>query len=419
MAIIRAEMEDAHGTRTVERSRVLHFQEYNAALQHAMLETDRIDASGILERAAAQVVYQHLVELPHWCSFDTAERLQRVSGMFRDSGLGLLDLSRVDREGGEATISDSHFARGWIQRYRRSVSPLCIVPAGYLRGALGAVYERSFQVSEGDCSARGAARCRLTVLPLAGPVDLLDSEIYPTPSLVEPSHSGLSTVDEKSIVQALLKDMTVADEAGRIRAFGSSLTRLWGDFYSKVSFRFEQEVPRVMGNKFTNLASIVLTEASHQCAFHSFGSILISEQWQRHVVPMLSSREDWVHALVAVINTLGWGTWQVRALVPGERLSLRVYDGYEAIGYRRFVGCSTAPRCYLARGAAGAIMNLLYVGDITARPELTTSLYNQLFRSPLSYRAVETRCRSMDDPHCEFIVNPLSPSLSSRFNPYR
>ena len=93
-----------------------------------------------------------------------------------------------------------------------------------------------------------------------------------------------------------------------------------------------------------------------------------------------------------------------------------MYDGYEAIGYRRFVGRSEAPRCYLARGSAGAIMNLVYVGNISARPELTTSLYNQLFRSPSSYRAVETRCRAMDDPYCELVVNPLSPSLSSRFS---
>jgi hypothetical protein len=59
-------------------------------------------------------------------------------------------------------------------------------------------------------------------------------------------------------------------------------------------------------------------------------------------------------------------------------------------------------------------MNLLAVGDIAARPELTASCYNQLFRSPLSFRAVETRCHATSDPYREFIANPLSPGLSDR-----
>jgi predicted hydrocarbon binding protein len=419
MATTGAELEHVTGTRTTERPRILHFQQYNAALQHAVLEADRIDASGILERAAAEVVYQHLVETPGWESRGAAERLRQASGLYRDSGLGLLDLSGIGPTGGEATVSDSHFARGWVHRYGKPAKPVCTVSAGYLRGTLTAVFERSFRVSEEDCSARGAARCRLVAVPEDAPVDLLDAEVHAAPSLASAPEPLFSTVDEQVVVSALFTDPVGADITGRIEAFGATLTRLWGDFYSKVSFRFEQEVPRVMGNKFSNLASIVLTEAGHVCAFHSFGGILASEEWHSRVAPSLRDGEDWVHALVAVINSLGWGTWRVHALVPGERLSVRVYDGYEALGYRRFCGRSETPRCYLARGAAGALMNLLYVGDFTARPELTPSLYNQLFRSPLSYRAVETRCRAMDDPFCELVVNPLSPSLNSRFNPFK
>ncbi len=416
MAIIGAELEHAGATRTTERPRVLHFQQYNAALQHAVLEADRIDSRGILERAAAEVVYRHLTETPDWGARSPSERLRAASGLFRDSGLGLLDLFGVSAEGGEATVSDSHFARGWIQRYGSPGRPVCLIPAGYLRGALAAVYERSYRISEKECGARGSTLCRLVAVPVGDPLDLHDGELYVAPSLAAPPEPVLSTVDEHEIAAALFTGPLGGDVSGRIEAFGASLTRLWGDLYSRVSFRFEQEIPRVMGKKFTNLAAIVLTEAGHVCAFHSFGGILGSREWHERVAPMLGSREDWVHALVAVINSLGWGTWRVHALQPGERLSIRVYDGYEALGYRRFLGRSEVPRCYLARGAAGAVMNLVYVGDMSGRPELTTSLYNQLFRSPSSYRAVETRCRATDDPYCELVVNPLSPSLSSRFS---
>ena len=53
-------------------------------------------------------------------------------------------------------------------------------------------------------------------------------------------------------------------------------------------------------------------------------------------------------------------------------------------------------------------MNLLYVGDvsITDAPELTPSYYNQLFRSPLSFRAAEARCRAIDD-HTTLDAEPL------------
>lgn len=419
MIIASPEMEGTRAARTTGDSRVLHFQQYNAVLQHTLLEASRIDSREILERAAAEVVFRHLVALPGWAASGPAERLRDAAHLFRDSGLGVLDPFEVGREGGEATVSGSHFAHAWTRRYGPAADAVCMVPAGYLQGALAAVYERAFRVSEAECGAHGAERCRFVIVPAAEPLDLQEAELHPAPSLAAPPDPAAWSMGEAAVADALLADPLRADPSGRIEAYGASLTRLWGDLYSKVSFRFEREVPRVMGNKFRNLASILLAEAGHVGAFHSFGGILASEAWRERVEPHLGSPEDRVHALVAVVDALGWGAWRVHALVPGERLSLRVYDGYEAIGYRRHAGRSDAPRCHLARGAAAAIMNLVYVGGSAAGPELTPSLYNRLFRSPLSYRAVETRCRAMDDPCCELVVNPLSPGLNGRPDRYR
>jgi predicted hydrocarbon binding protein len=308
-------------------------------------------------------------------------------------------------------VVGSHFADAWRLRYGSAACPVCAMPAGFIAGSLAAVYGRRYEVVEIACASQDQPVCRFRATATAEPPRVAEELLVGAPSLPAPTAPA---VDEEAIVTALLAGAPGADPEGRILALGGSLTRLWADYYSRVCYRFEREVPRVMGAKFGNLPSLVLTEAGHSYAFHTFGRLLASEEWAARVAPLLSTREDWFHAAVAVVNVLGWGTWRVNALVPGERASIRIYDSYEAMGLRRQTERSGAPRCYLARGTVAALMNLLYVGDPSTAPTLNASYYNRLFRSPLSFRAVETRCRAMDDPYCELIANPLSPGISAR-----
>jgi predicted hydrocarbon binding protein len=391
-----------------DRPRVLHSQHYNASLVRALLETERVDARGILESAAAELALASLQES------GVAPDLRAACELFQESGLGTLDLSGVDERGGEAVVENSHFAEAWVARFGKARAPVCAVPAGFVAGSLAAATGVRFEVREVACRARGDRACRFDVtstglsplLPPEPPAPTLESIALPPPAL--------PVIDEAGVLAALLDGPPAADAGGSIRALGGTLTRLWADLYTRVSYRFEREVPAVLGSKFTNLPALVLTEAGHSYAFHTFGGILRSDRWHDRVAPLLASREEWFHAIVALINVLGWGSWRVEALVPRERVTVRVYEGYEALGYRRLYGPAAAPHCYLARGTVAALMNLLYVGDISTRPELTPSCYNQLFRSPLSFRAVETRCHAASDPYCELIANPLSPGLSER-----
>lgn len=391
---------------------VLHSEHYNSALQRALVEVDQIDATALLETSAAEAAYQFLTEQPGWSGEgDAGERTRRVVELFRAAGLGELNAGGLGADGGEAVVASSHFALAWRSRYGRSEAPVCAVAGGVLAGALAAVHDRAYSVKETHCVARGAAECRFRLAPREGPVDLYPEVIYPAPpSLLAPDFAP-SPIDDAAVLEAVFGTTAPGDADTPPTLAGVPFTRLWADHYNRVSYRFEQQVPRVLGSKFHNLASIVLTEAGHVCAFHTLGRLLVSDAWNERVRPLLRSREEWAHALVVVINALGWGNWRIQSLLPNERLTVRVYDSYEASGYRRHFGRASAPKCYLSRGVSAALMNLLYVGDIAARPELTPSLYNDLFRSPLSFRALETRCRAMEDPFCEFVVNPLSPSL--------
>jgi hypothetical protein len=117
---------------------------------------------------------------------------------------------------------------------------------------------------------------------------------------------------------------------------------------------------------------------------------------------MCASREDWVHGIVAVVNALGWGKWQVVDLVPNERLKVRILNSYESEGYRKHFGKADRSTCYLAVGGVSGIMNLLYQGDITQRPDLTPAYYSEVFQSPHAFGCIEHQCRSQGAPYCEF-----------------
>lgn len=408
MAVIGTQTAQGAGTR------IYHSHRYHALLQRTLQDVEKVDAAALLSRAAAEAVYRHLQESAGWSGQTPArERLAEVADLFRESGLGRLELEGVGVEGGEATVTGSFFARPARLPASRTAPdrlPSCAPVAGFLRGALAAVHGRDYQVTETSCGgARG--RCRFRVLPAAGAEPLADEVVHPVPAGAAAPPEGWQ---EREMVGELLDGSLLADGDGQIRALGEELAHLWGDYYARVCYRFEREIPRVMGNKFGNLGSIVLTEAGHLYAYYALGGILVSDEWHARVAPRLRDREHWADALVALITALGWGSWRIRMLVPGERLAVVVHDSYEGTGYRRLYGRTSAAKCYLSRGAAAAVMNLLYVGDITARPELGVSHYNDLFRSPVSFRAMETRCRAMDDPICEFVVNPLSPALSER-----
>jgi hypothetical protein len=79
-------------------------------------------------------------------------------------------------------------------------------------------------------------------------------------------------------------------------------------------------------------------------------------------------------------------------------------DSYEASGWLRDYPLGNEPRCYLATGGTAGLMNLLYVGDITARPELDEAYYRTLFRGGESFTAREIKCLARGDARCEFVA---------------
>ncbi|MFT3765198.1 MAG: hypothetical protein QM820_06735 [Minicystis sp.] len=214
-------------------------------------------------------------------------------------------------------------------------------------------------------------------------------------------------IQERAIVEAVSGLSLAGNEEGLIPAFGLYLTKHFADYYNRISYAllgdFDRRAPELAED-----ARELLVEAGHVCAFNTFGGIMTSVEWDAVVRPMIETREDWVHGIVAVVNAFGWGRWEVASLAPGERLVARIHDGYEATGFIRDYPRADGPRCFLATGGVAGIMNLVYQGDVTARPSFTEAHYLEVFRDPRSFRAREVRCLAMGDPCCEIIAERMS-----------
>lgn len=212
-------------------------------------------------------------------------------------------------------------------------------------------------------------------------------------------------IDERAIVEAIAGLPMAGNDEGLIPAFGLYLTRHLADYYNRISFAAARRLER-SGEDVVDDARMLLVEAGHVCAFNTFGGIMKSAEWDAVVLPMIQEREDWIRGMVAVVNAFGWGRWAVDHLAPGERLAIGIEGSYEATGWLRDYKASDRPRCYLATGGVAGLMNLLYVGDITARPELTEEGYINLFRARAKERFVaeEVRCLAMGHPRCEIVA---------------
>lgn len=214
-------------------------------------------------------------------------------------------------------------------------------------------------------------------------------------------------IRESEIIAAVASLQIAGNEEGLIPAFGLYLTRHYAGYYNRISFasyhRAEQRGAAAIARAYQ-----ALVRAGEVCAFNTFGGIMVSQEWEAVVAPMIESREDWVHGIVGVVNALGWGRWSVESLSPGRELKLSIASSYESTGYlEEFPRRESGGICFLATGGASGIMNLLYNGDISGRPALTPGYFEKVFSAPERFVAREIACRASGAPRCEIVASRI------------
>lgn len=369
---------------------IFHCHHYNTFLQRSILDAEDIESRPVLIGAAAEVAYAQLREIFAGQELsEVSARAALASELYRWAGFGVLDLAGLSAEGGTISSEFSHYSLGWKTKFGESGAPVAFFDQGWLAGALAAIHDLplgAYSVTQSACMATGAERNVYTLARGAANYELFTSVGAGTLSQHVPQPVPANSVDYEGILAAVSQLPLIGNAEGSIPAFGVYLTRHYANYYNRISFEFERRLSAKFGEAGREVAEPLLVEAGHVCAFHTFGGIMTSTEWDALIRPTLKTREDWVHGIVAVVNCLGWGRWQV-VEVSEEAAEFVIHDDYESVGYRAMYGESDHDVSYLHRGGVAGAMNLVYLGDIANRPALTGDYYQSLFRGEGAYSA--------------------------------
>lgn len=400
---IQLQYDAKHGLATMlSESVVLHCNHYNRTLQQTIEDAEFADPAHMLSECAWETVLLKLQrEYGSGHGIEAASTLSVASEIFSHCGFGTIDFSAVSAQGGEVVQPSSHYGMAVKLNYGERKEPGEHFDRGFIRAALGCAFGVDFDVTQIKSISLGDSECRYKVKPNGNSLTLVQPQALPEFVDIAP-RTQTTRVDEDAIVAALCNLPLQGDAEGLIPAFGVYLTRMCADYYNKISFRFEQALAAKHGS--AELASQLLVEAGHVCGFNTMGGIMLSDEWRALIMPMIDSREDWLHGITACINALGWGVWRVQELEPDKRLVMRVYEGYESLGHLRWFGKAQHRIDYLATGVSAALMNLLYHGDIISEPTLDQAYYARLFSDAGCFVGKQTLCLASGDDYSEIVV---------------
>jgi len=370
---------------------LFHCHHYNTFLQRSIEDADYIDSQPFLVGAAAEVAYAQMQNLFSAVNVGDEKRRKQLAGeLFRWAGFGSLDLGTIKETGGTVSTPHSHYAVAWKSKFGDSNRPVCHFVEGWLAGTAAAIYNQpfaSYSVEETSCKSKHSdnkcefsirqGRPNWSVFNPVGMGQLHDHKPLPVEK---------NNVDYDGILNAVSGMELVGDQNGLIPAFGVYLTRMYANYYNRISFEFEHALSNKFGKEGIDVARPLLVEAGHVCAFNTFGGIMTSPEWDALIKPNLKSKEDWVHGMVAVANSLGWGRWQAPH-VSEKETEFVIHDDYESVGYRAMYGKCDHSVSYLAEGAVIGLMNLVYVGKVHNKPAFTPEFYNDLFKRNTYYKA--------------------------------
>lgn len=375
-------------------NRVFHCNYYNAFLQMTVLLSD-----GMTECAPKQLLKTAATPLVKYLKQQGYSE-QDLIKEFSTCGFG--KLCQLDPITWETPNSHYSEASCFQERPRHN----CFFTAGYLQGITNR------RVEEMACQMLGDPVDIFNVFePQSSDNYLLyEPPFTPVPNrfAFEDTQNFTTTVDEDKIIAAV-KQLPFYGKAdpgdnGLIDIFGVLLTHHFADYLNRISYETyfgmrRAGVPEVE-------AKALFIQAGIYCAFFTYGGIMESEEWYTTIVPQCQTREDWIHAMIAIVNTLGWGIWRLERLEPLKKLIVRVYNSYEGIGYRRMYPPTTDKNIsFLAMGGCIGLARLLWKIDIRVKPPLTWDFYLANFNNDDNdYQVTQTHAIAAGDEYDRFVV---------------
>ena len=402
--------KQTHAYRVGEEPLVFHCHHYNLFLQNTIEDGgDFYDAEKLQVQSAEHVVYHQLKALE-----SKGITLGDILQVYSDAGFGKLSFEVMKEEGGLVTSSSEHYGVGYISKYdprKPEESGVSYFTRGFIAAVFAFMYQKplySYEVTQTECFSKGDTRAAFEVQLRNQPdIPLFNFQhgkgvLGETPVFENPQNTS---IDYLGIREALINmPLAGAPDNGLIDAFGVLLTRHYANYYCNISYGMLYYLIKELGPEDGYaMARDLLVEAGHVCGFNTFGGIMLSMEWNALIKPMIQTREDWIHGIIACINALGWGTFIIEELIPYKSLKLRMYNDYESNHFLMYslpeLKNLNKPICFLMMGGAAALMNLIYHSDITQNPTLNEEFYNKTFKTAGKFVGKQTLCRSLGSPY--------------------
>jgi len=315
------------------------------------------------------------------------ERLHLAGAVFSAMGHGKLHLA-VGRSGGLVRGEQLHYGFGWREKYGKTLtrsSPADAFATGFSAAATEVAYNLdpgSRSAHEERCVVDGSAGCSIRVSATASdPMIPLGVDPESARDVLPPSFHGQYEDRIAPMVSGLREFLgsVSGDERGVIEAFGVLVTVHLADYYNHAAHDVLDEIARDKPGGVEAFRGLLL-EAGRSCAFHTFGGVLSSPEWEAMAGAPSGDPLEIVTGCVALARALGFGRWAIEEFEPDRRLVLTSPSTYESL-FSRLVAAQGCEAGGIFVGAGIGIMQLAHGVTWQPRPSIDAPLYLQLART--------------------------------------
>ncbi len=144
----------------------LHCHHFNCGLLNAIEHITEFDGRKLFVTTAAQEFYKNFKKIIQGKGLYPNEALAQATELYRFMGLGRIDLSGLDEDGGRAISDSSYYVVAWLAKYGRRSEPVCFLTRGFISGILAAIYDRvpeEYETIETRCMIMGEDLCEFSV----------------------------------------------------------------------------------------------------------------------------------------------------------------------------------------------------------------------------------------------------------------
>lgn len=389
----------------------IHTDFYNCFLQKSVEELSQyIDVRSILVNSAQEIAYtqfkRHFENNPN---LEIIERKECVEAYYSFCGFGKINIKNIQSKGGFVESTSEHYSLGWKRIYGEAgPDGVCYFTMGFLCGATEAIHDialGTFDAKQIRCLTKGNESLRIDVF--RGLRKKLKESVGEgvTQSFDNQPSNPETSVNYTEIMDALLNnDLAGDEETGLIKAYGGSITRHYSNYYNLISVRILMELEKKYKRDGVLKAKSIMIKSAQTSAMYLLSNLISSSEWKTHIAPSVKTTEDQLHGILAFINTLGWGKWEIERFNPEGKTSFNINASSESNAFLKMVGKTKAPICFFLEGMVTGLMNMVYNNQLVPKMKFDEASFDSIFKSGNRFVVVEAKTRIMGEETDHYTV---------------